>query len=135
MFVARKSNHIEEDIKRNWSSWNFGEAGFEGTRNELNDYLNSATDENPVFISGFDIYPDNVKEFTFGELYNNYFVAIDNINTPNGLSCIELEANTIEGAITEASERSDYWGDGQSFDARQAKLVYSNDDIHVFEIL
>lgn len=134
MFVARKSDNIHSDITRNWSSWNFGAEGFEGTKSELNEYLNSSTDENPVWVSGFEIFPASVKEFSFGELYTGYWVAIDNVNTPNGLSCIELEANTIEEAITEASERSDYWGDGQSFDARQAKLVYSNDDIHVFEI-
>lgn len=134
MFVARKSDHIAEDIKRNWSSWNFGEEGFNGTRNELNDYLDSATDENPVWISGFEIYPDTVKEYQFGELYPGYWVAIDNVNTHNGLSCIELDSETMQDAITEAENRTDYWGDGQSFDASIAKLVYSNNDIHIFEL-
>ena len=31
MFIARKSENIQEDIKRNWSSWNFGQLGFDGT--------------------------------------------------------------------------------------------------------
>lgn len=35
MFVARQSNHIQEDIARNWSSWNFGQEGFSGSMNEL----------------------------------------------------------------------------------------------------
>ena len=134
MYVARKSNHIADDIKRNWSSWNFGKAGFEGTKNDLDNYLSEATDENAVFISGFDIYPDDVKNFAFGELYPNYWVAIDNVNTPNGLSCIELTASNLNDAIAEAEGRTDYWGDGESFDANDAKLVYSNNDIHIFEI-
>ena len=134
MFVARKSNHIQEDIKRNWSSWNFGQEGFTGTEDELNQYLAKATDERSVWISGFDIYPDQLKEFTFGELYPNYWVAIDYVNANNGLSCICLNAETAEEAIKEAENRSDYFGDGYSFDATKAKLVYSNNDIHVFEI-
>lgn len=134
MYVARKSNHIEADIKRNWSSWNFGQEGFKGTRLELDDYLASATDENPVWISGFDIYPDQIREFAFGELYENYWVAIDNVNAAGGLSCIELDAENLEDAIKEANSRSDYFGEGQSFDATSAKLVYSNEDIHIFEL-
>jgi hypothetical protein len=134
MFIARKSNHIQEDIKRNWSSWNFGEAGFNGTREELDAYLASATDTSPCFISGFDIYPTDVNGFQFGELYPGYWVAIDRINARHGLSCIELSASTLEEAIKEAENRTDYWGEGQSFDAKYAKLVYSKDDIHVFEI-
>lgn len=134
MFVARKSNHIQEDIKRNWSSWNFGEEGFKGTENELNDYLAKATDENPVWISGFDIYPSQVNEFSFGELYENYWVAIDNVNARGGLSCIQLDAENLEDAINEANNRTDYFGEGECFDASEAKLVYSNDDIHIFEL-
>ena len=134
MYVARKSNHIQEDIKRNWSSWNFGQEGFNGTEDELSEYLAKATEERPVWISGFDIYPDQIKEYTFGELYPNYWVAIDYVNATNGLSCICLDAETEEEAIKEAERRNDYFGDGYSFDATTAKLVYSNNDIHVFEV-
>lgn len=134
MFIARKSNHIQEDIKRNWSSWNFGQEGFVGTYNELQDFLNSATDSKSVWISGFDIYADQVSEFNFGELYPGYWVAIDNVNASEGLSCIDLNSKTLEDAIKEAESRTDYFGDGQSFNANEAKLVYSNNDIHVFEI-
>ena len=134
MFVARKSNHIEADIKRNWSSWNFGQEGFEGTEDELNEYLAKSTDNSPVWISGFDIYPDQIKEFSFGELYENYWVAIDNVNARGGLSCIQLDVENLEDAIKEAENRIDYFGDGDCFDATEAKLVYSNDDTHIFEI-
>lgn len=134
MFVARKSNHIEADIKRNWSSWNFGEEGFKGTEDELNEYLAKSTDNSPVWISGFDIYPDHIKEFSFGELYENYWVAIDNVNARGGLSCISLDAENIEDAIKEAESRTDYFGEGDCFDATEAKLIYSNNEIHIFEI-
>jgi hypothetical protein len=133
-YVARQSQNIQEDIKRNWSSWNFGEDGFKGSYDELEDYLSKATDENPVFISGFDIYPDQINGFEFGELYENYWVAIDNVNCAGGLSAISLQSKNLENAIEEANKRTDYFGDGISFDATQAKLVYSNKDIHIFEI-
>lgn len=133
MFVARKSDHIAEDIKRNWSSWNFGQEGFEGTREELDAFLASATDSRPVFVSGFEIYPDDVKSFQFGELHTGYWVAIDNVNAKDGLSCLYLDADTLEEAIAESATKQ-YNGDGQCFDAREAKLVYSNNDIHIFEI-
>lgn len=134
MFVARKSNHIQEDIKRNWSSWNFGQEGFNGTREELEEYLLSSSDERPVWISGFDIYPLQVNEFTFGELSPNYWVAIDTVNARNGLSCAILDSETLEEAIKESNNDSLYFGDGDSFDASSATLIYSNGDIHIFEI-
>lgn len=134
MFIARQSDHIEADIKRNWSSWNFGEEGFEGTREELDEELEKVSDENSFLVSGFEVWPHNKDEFEFGELYENYWVAIDRINAREGLSGIELDAETLEDAIEEANSRTDYWGDGQSFNAQEAKLVYSNDDIHIFEV-
>jgi hypothetical protein len=134
MFIARKSDHIQEDMKRNWSSWNFGQDGFKGTRAELDEYLATATDRSAVFISGFEIYADFVKQYEFGELYTNYWVAIDRVNAYKGLSGIELKAEALQEAITEATSRDDYWGDGISFDAREAKLVHSDDDIHIFEL-
>lgn len=44
MFIARQSSHIQEDIARNWSSWNFGNDGFEGTEEELNEAIEEAKD-------------------------------------------------------------------------------------------
>lgn len=134
MFIARKSDHIQEDIKRNWSSWNFGQDGFNGTREELDAYLATVTDSCAAFISGFEIYADAVKGFEFGELYANYWVAIDRVNAPFGISGIELSAETLQEAIIEATERTDYFGEGVCFDARKARLVHSDDDIHIFEV-
>jgi hypothetical protein len=134
MFIARKSDHIQEDIKRNWSSWNFGQDGFKGTREDLDNYLSECTDNSAVFISGFEIYADAVKGFEFGELYENYWVAIDRVNAPVGLSAVELDADNLQDAIKEATNRTDYFGQGVAFDARKATLVHSDDDIHIFQI-
>lgn len=134
MFIARKSDHIQEDIKRNWSSWNFGQDGFKGTREDLDNYLSECTDSSAVFISGFEIYADAVKGFEFGELYSGYWVAIDRVNAPVGLSAVELEADNLQDAIKEATDRNDYFGQGVCFDARKATLVHSDDDIHIFQI-
>jgi hypothetical protein len=134
MFIARKSDHIQQDIKRNWSSWNFGQDGFRGTREDLDNYLADCTDSSAVFISGFEIYADAVKGFEFGELYPGYWVAIDRVNAPVGLSAIELDADNLQDAIKEATNRTDYFGQGICFDARKATLVHSDDDIHIFQI-
>lgn len=132
MFIARQSDHIKADIKRNWSSWNFGEEGFEGTEEELEAELEKVEGNNSFYISGFEIWEQDKDSFEFGELYKNYWVAIDTRN--KGISGIELDAETLEDAIDEAENRSDYFGDGVSFDAQKAKLVYSTDDIHIFEV-
>lgn len=132
-FVARKSDHIKDDIKRGWSSWNFGEEGFKGTKNQLDKYLDSITDEMPAFISGFEIYPKDIKDFEFGELYKNYWVAIDNVNASGGLSGIQLKSDNLEDAKKEILKR-DYSGDGISFDPNDYDLVYSFKDLHIFKI-
>jgi hypothetical protein len=135
MFVARKSQHIEDDLKRNWSSWNFGKNGFVGTRDELNAYLATCTDSHAVFVSGFEIYADAIKDFKFGELHPGYWVAID--TRREGLSCVELKANDLvdcDTAIEEALTRTDYWGDGIAFDARYATHIHRENDIHIFWI-
>lgn len=143
-FVARQSEHIQEDIQRNWSSWNFGKEGFEGSRLDLMEAIDKAIEKRGVFyISGFDVWPESkdyssdnaiyVDDFEFRELYEGYWVAVDNINASGGLSCISLEADNLEDAIKE-SEDGSYYGDGESFDATEYDLVYSNEEIHIFKI-
>lgn len=133
MFIARKSNHIEADIKRNWSGWNMGQGGFTGTCEELNEYLATAKDGGSVSISYFEIAEHEVKDYQFGELYDNYWVAIDQ-RFINSIAGTELQAGNLTEAIAEALNGADYSGDGIAFDARKATLVHSEDDIHIFEI-
>jgi len=135
MFIARQSNHIQEDIKRNWSSWNFGQDGFVGTYDELQDAMNEAIESGSAFyVSGFELWGDDIKNADIRELYDNYWVLVDNVNSNGpGIFGTELSAETLEEAIEESKE-SDYSGQGVCFDAREAKLVYSEGDIHIFEI-
>lgn len=133
MFVARQSSNIQSDIARNWSSWNFGQDGFNGTYDELQDYLSSCDDDSPICISGLELYPRDIKRHQFGELYENYWVVIDNENASGGLSCINLNADTLDQAVIE-SQSACYFGDGDCFDANNAVLVYTENDIHIFEI-
>ncbi len=134
MFIARHSQNIQEDIKRNWSSWNFGQLGFEGTESELKAKMQNAINEETSFdISGFELWGDDIIKADIRELYAGYWVLVDNVNSPEGLSCIDLNASTLKDAIAEAKGK-DYSGDGESFDANDATLVHSENDIHIFEI-
>lgn len=135
MYVARQSQHIQEDIQRNWSSWNFGKEGLTATETQIEDWKQQAIDnDQPFCISGFELWGDDITNADIRELYDGYWVLVDNVNAANGISGIELDAESIEEAIEEANNRTDYFGEGVCFDAQDAKLVYSNDDIHIFEI-
>lgn len=136
MFIARKSDHIQEDIKRNWSSWNFGQEGFEGTLEELEEAKQYAIENNIGFwISGFELWGDEIRKADIRELYPGYWVLVDTVNGYDGpgLFGTELNASTLTDAISE-SKTAFYFGDGNKFDAREARLVYSEGDIHIFEI-
>lgn len=134
MFIARKSENIQEDIKRNWSSWNFGQLGFDGTIQELKAEMEKSLENETSFdISGFELWGDDIIKADIRELYQGYWVLVDNVNSPDGLSCIDLDATTLEDAIIE-SKKCQFNGSGETFDASDANLVYSENDIHIFEI-
>jgi|SRR5690606_3080688 hypothetical protein len=135
MFIARQSSHIQEDIKRNWSSWNFGQEGFNGTYDELHTAINEAIESDSSFsISGFELWGSDIKNADIRELYAGYWVLVDNVNGHGkGIFGTELKASTLSEAIQESAD-AQYWGEGVRFDASDAKLVYSNKDIHIFEI-
>ena len=131
-YIARKSNHIQEDIKRNWSSWNFGEEGFKGTREELEISMQKAIDNDSSFwISGFDLWENEIKNADIRELYNDYWVLVDNVNAKGFLSCLQLDSETLEDAINEINNQQ-FNGDGQYFDSNNFDLVKSEGDIHIF---
>lgn len=135
-YIARQSDYIHEDIKRNWSSWNFGNDGIHCTKQQLEEYKKEAIDtDSEFYISGFQFYGKNqINNLDIRELYKNYWVLVDTENAGGGLSCIELESENLEDAIEE-SKKGQYWGEGSCFDATNAKLVYScpNNEIHIFE--
>lgn len=130
MYIVRFSNHIEEDIKRNWSSWNFGEEGFEGTKEELEEELDKLDEDdcNSFWISGFEIYYRDLRTTTIKELYKNYWVVVDN-EFEYGLACNTLEAESLEEAIEEVSAPGFdiEYGSGECVDCSDAKVVHSFD--------
>lgn len=138
-YYVRFSDHINEDLKRGWSSWNFGEEGFEGTEEELQEALSNITDNSPFWISGFDIYPDAIDEYEIKELYPNYWVVVDNINAQGGISGHELPEGleTIEDALAEIQSKRgmyDGTGEGDTIYVEDAKVIYSQDDMHIIEV-
>jgi len=133
-FIARKSNYILEDIQRNWSSWNFGQEGITANWEDIDNAMNNAIEFDTEFsISGFDLWGDDIKNADIRELYTGYWVLVDNVNTGGGLSCIDLDCEDLDTAIETATKRSDYFGDGVSFDAAEYKLVKTINDIHIFQ--
>lgn len=135
MYIARLSRHIHDDIIRNWSSWNFGIDGFNGTYDDLKNAMKEALDNDDSFyISGFDLYGLDIVKADIRQLYENYWVLVDTVNGGGGSVGIfgtALEADSLKEAIKESKE-VDYSGQGYKFDARLAELVYSSDDIHIF---
>lgn len=135
-YIARYATHIEDDLKRGWSSWNFGGHGFEGTKEELEDAIQYAIDNECEFsISGFDLWGDDILKADIRELYPNYWVLVDNVNARGGLSFISLKSTNLNDAIEEAKNEI-YSGEGVTYHPTEIKLVYSiNNQIHIFEVI
>ena len=127
MFIVRKSEHINEDIKRNWSSRNYGQEGLNCTKDELNNEIERClNNDEPLFVSGFELWGQELKNADIRELYENYWVLVDN-NRGFGLSCNVLQADNLLNAISEINnENFDLeLGEGQTIDCSNAKVVYS----------
>ncbi|MEA5046531.1 MAG: hypothetical protein VB075_18420 [Petrimonas sp.] len=143
MKYIRVSEHINEDLNRGWSSWNFGEEGFSGSQDDLLTEIRSIAECGGEFwLSGFNIWIDENTKFDDGfgvvfvddyeirELYRNYWVAVDRVNAVNGLSAHELPESlqTIEDIISEIKNnpaKYDGTGDGESFSTESAKVLHS----------
>lgn len=132
-YAARQSNHIQEDIARNWSSWNFGQDGFYGTEDEFQAFLASATDAEPVELSMFELRPSDIRRSKFGELHPGYWVLVDD---RGGLSCNIIPAATAQQAIDFMNQNGSNFcgGDGNFVDCSDAKVIWSDGDIHILEI-
>ena len=132
-YFVRKSNHIYEDLKRGWSSWNYGELGFKGTKSELEQARRSAFENGESFdISGFELYGDEIKHSDIRELYPNYWVLVDN-SRGGGISVNSLTAKNLKDAINELDTHFMDLGTGEWTDSSDLKVVYSNDDLHILE--
>jgi hypothetical protein len=130
-FFLRESEHIQEDIKRGWSSWNFGQDGVKATEDEFRKIIESVTKDSPLYISGFYLYPNDIKKSEFGQLYLGYWVLID---TEHGLAASSFEANSIKEAIEKMSRDLIDFGEGDwgGLPIEEVELIHSKDDLHLF---
>lgn len=137
MFIVRQSNHIQEDIKRNWSSWNFGQEGLECSEEELQNAISECLENGiPLCVSGFELYGSDLENANIQELYPNYWVLVDETKG-SGLSCNILNASSVEEAIQLINSK-DFrieMGEGDMICCENAKVIYSNNDIHILELL
>lgn len=97
MYVARFTNNPEEDVKRGWS----GYMGSYSTPTECADFLG-------VDVEGMD--DETIIDLLLDQ--ENTDLRFDAVTEEwrvwhhDGLSCWELEAETVEDAITEAAKRA-----------------------------
>ena len=132
-YIARKATNIQDDIKRGWSSWNFGEEGIKCDGQQLEIWkVEAVQNDTAFFISGFELWGDDILTADIRELYKNYWVLVDNENG-HGLAGVLLNSTNLDDAI-KGIDTTDFSGDGYFFDADNANLLYSNNDIHIFEI-
>lgn len=128
-FFARFTNNIDADLERNWSSWNYGQEGFSGSREELTDTINSCLEnEREFWISGFALQgrelADALRNGRIRELSAGYWVLVDD-REGEGISTIWLSAGTLDAAIAEA-RNEDLYCDGYTMDVAnwQPTIVY-----------
>lgn len=131
LFVGRISKHINEDIKRGWSSWDFGNGGV--SREKIDAFLE---DENAdtINISGWEYNQEQLQRALdcgdIDELYSGYWVARDNQNG-FGLACCKIYADTVEQAL-EIIQAPDYYSGmdlmgGDFVDSDNATVIWSQD--------
>lgn len=156
-YYLRYSEYIEEDLKRNWSSWNFGMEGFKGDIEDLKKELQRKKESGETFfISGMGLQKEDIddvkfahedvwghKDIVIGELYDNYWVLIDTFNTSTGYGLaghlLPDDINSLQEAlqIIENSSRYDGTGEGDYFNAYNVnRIVYKDEkkEINILEV-
>lgn len=130
-YAIRKSAHIQQDIQRNWSSWNFGQEGIEATEEQIETWKQEAIENgNPFCISGFELYGDEIANSRIEELYTGYWVLVDTRNI--GISCniIDVDFVTAKNDIENIC-----FGSEQMIDCSEWNLIWSSEcgEYHIFE--
>ncbi|MEM4261252.1 MAG: hypothetical protein QXG00_08460 [Candidatus Woesearchaeota archaeon] len=88
-YAVRFSNHIESDIKRNWSGWDFGSVTFEN----LDDYLRwKGLDEKEIKHKHYDKETGEFEEYIE---YRDYISAIEMEEEELGRALSEEERNNF----------------------------------------
>ena len=128
-FVVRDTDHPEEDLKRNWSSFAGGSVSGEsgGSTEE------EAKEEYASFLG---IEPDEVDvEFRYHPAYDK-FVAVHY----DGLGAFTLDSETLEDAIKEADEYQDQLavtteaGDGHFYANQVVSFHKVREGRYIFEL-
>jgi hypothetical protein len=162
-YYVRYSNNIKDDLKRGWSSWNFGQDGFHGKADDLIDKFEHIKENGggEFSISGFNFWIDDsssINSYWIGEgkdsykeikinasevgvireLKSNYWVLVDNVNAKGGISAHVLPNNLKDlrsavGHINKNKSKFDGTGDGESFDPHDSRVIYSNGSMHIIE--
>ena len=122
MLVARFSDNIQEDIKRNWTSWMTPNLG--GSKEDLE------LDLNDGYASG------EIREFP-------EFAGCYGIVHHNGLSCYYLESENIDDAVIEVKNSKCMDGSGFGYKTVggislvmtiSKKEIGSDRDLHILEV-
>lgn len=151
-YHVRYSDNIEADLKRGWSSWNFGQLGFKGARSDLIEAIERVKQGGggEFDISGFSIWVDEnskidkdlgvvyLDDYEFRELDPGYWVAVDNINAAGGVSSHRLpgDLGSVGDAVSYIQKNKaliDGTGSGESFDPTDSRVIYSDGDMHIIE--
>lgn len=161
-YYIRYATHIKTDMERNWSSWNFGGGGFEGSYDELVEYIEDAKNNNSkIEISYFELWLDEKTTIKYdgnfirignskiGELYPNYWTVVDTTKgygiAGHKIDLDKYNLHTLADIVNlmetnkDAKIEYDGSGDGNFFDAENAKLLYSNEEegefsYHIIEV-
>lgn len=150
-YFFRSTQHIEEDMQRNWSSWSFGHGGI--STEKLESYIDKIENGEEVYlyISLFEEYIEPGSSVCFdwldhkkhyfinnnieiAELYSGYWVLIDNINAKGGLSVIELNSINFADMINESIELSNSaLGNGDSISSEDVSIFYKTENYSILE--
>lgn len=132
-YFVRQSNHINDDLKRGWSSWNYGKLGIHATADEIKQMKRDAIENGDSFdISGFELWGDEIKNADMRELYANYWVLVDRSHG-SGIAVNSLKAKNLKDAIAELETHEMDLGDGEWIDADELDVVYSDGNLHILE--
>lgn len=141
-YYVRFSDYINEDLERGWSSWNFGQDGIEATEEVMDRYIEEVKNgDGPIYISGFEIWADDLERCEIKELYPGYWVLVDNVNANGGISGHILPdgLETLEDILNEVKENSTTycgWGEGDTISSLEnATVIYSKENMHIVEVI
>jgi len=150
-YYLRFSEHIQEDLKRGWSSWNYGADGVWMTEEELEALYESSLkicesegsemEEIALYISEFELthekFVNLYKRDLIRPLYwqgeRGYFVVVDE-NYANSLAAVELEVASLEEAIETVEKEGNclLFTCSETRLPTDAKLVWSKEGCHIF---